>query len=966
MRIPSTFPIIGRDEQLDQLLRAVHQARAGRGQAIFLIGEDGVGKSRLAAEVADLALNSGACVAFGHPSVVGQTVLCRPLIEVLLRLLRTGYKPGVNELGPYGGILGRLIPEYSGADTGDTAFSLITLAEAVLRVTALAARDCGCLIVLEDLHDMDADTLAVTEYMVDNLDRQPTVLLATIRADQSKALEVAHNAVRRGSGTVLTLGRLDQAQLREFIGSRLGIAPAEVSDELVSRLWADSVGNPAMADALLSSVISRELLVREQGTWRLVGEPGLEVPGTLVRSIARRADRLGPQGRELLTAAAIFGPRFPLSPVQAVTEMASGDLLHQLDAAMTAGLVHGCGSVADWYEFVHPLLTVGLLRQLTASERVSLARRAAQAVQKLHPALPGDWCELAASLEVTAGNGSRAASLFTEAGTQALADGKISSAVSLLERAYGLLPLAKEPGLWADVLGQLPGALVEAGQADRASRLSDQLDELSDSGLHARRMAALRADFAIAACLAGRWADAAVHAAAARALLGSDPAVDAVEAWLARQDPDRVTQARELAEQAAHGASEADSPATACLAWYLLGILARQRDLPEAAACFEKVGAIAREHRVMVWRLRAQLQLGVNSWLADGDTTRVQRIAGEADELGAVLVRHEADAIITLELTFRGEFSRAADRVHRGLAVPELQPGAAAAPLYLARVVLAAHQGWRHEMDGAIAQLHRTSGERSPLTALAIGLARAYCALLEDDHKQARRELAEAAAVDALCPALYPLAGQHGLQLLLEVVYGDAGWPEYQEASAAVAARLRWNWQFIMIARAVLLGRGQAPSEALTAMSDAAKTAASYPTSWHLGLRLAAEAAIGDRCRWGQPVTWLRQAEEYFHVAGLADQARSCRALLRQMGEPVLPHRHGRDHVPRVLRELGVTVREYEVLQLLPNRPGNKAIAARLYISPRTVEKHVASLICKIGQPDRESLSDFASGLEAA
>ena len=70
--------------------------------------------------------------------------------------------------------------------------------------------------------------------------------------------------------------------------------------------------------------------------------------------------------------------------------------------------------------------------------------------------------------------------------------------------------------------------------------------------------------------------------------------------------------------------------------------------------------------------------------------------------------------------------------------------------------------------------------------------------------------------------------------------------------------------------------------------------------------------------------------------------------------------RSGSDQVPAYLRQLGITTREYEVCRLLVDRIGNKSIASRLHISPRTVEKHVASLMTKTQQPDREALSSFA------
>jgi len=84
---------------------------------------------------------------------------------------------------------------------------------------------------------------------------------------------------------------------------------------------------------------------------------------------------------------------------------------------------------------------------------------------------------------------------------------------------------------------------------------------------------------------------------------------------------------------------------------------------------------------------------------------------------------------------------------------------------------------------------------------------------------------------------------------------------------------------------------------------------------------------------------------------------------LRRVGAPVYQHRRGLQDLPAELRALGVTTREYETLQLLRIRLSNREIAGRLHISPRTVEKHVASLIAKTGQRDRIALGEFGSAL---
>jgi DNA-binding CsgD family transcriptional regulator len=128
-----------------------------------------------------------------------------------------------------------------------------------------------------------------------------------------------------------------------------------------------------------------------------------------------------------------------------------------------------------------------------------------------------------------------------------------------------------------------------------------------------------------------------------------------------------------------------------------------------------------------------------------------------------------------------------------------------------------------------------------------------------------------------------------------------------------------------------------------------------YPLAAHLGLRLLAEAAIDDG--WGQPGPWLRTAEEYFHTAGMTRAASACRSLLRRAGEPVRQHRRGTDAIPPRLRQAGVTAREYEVLTLIAARLSNREIGGRLFLSPRTVETHVANLLAKTGATSRADLA---------
>jgi DNA-binding CsgD family transcriptional regulator len=189
------------------------------------------------------------------------------------------------------------------------------------------------------------------------------------------------------------------------------------------------------------------------------------------------------------------------------------------------------------------------------------------------------------------------------------------------------------------------------------------------------------------------------------------------------------------------------------------------------------------------------------------------------------------------------------------------------------------------------------------------------------------------------------------------VLAARADWQECDTFAASAQTQATWNRQFLPLTHAILHSRAGRIDDAQREMSRFAELSRRYPLAHHLGLRLAAPFAIEHG--WGDPVSWLRTAEIHFHTTA-PPVARACRDLLRNVGASVNQHREGSETIPRPLRELGVTVREHQVLSLLADRLSNKEIGGRLFLSPRTVEKHVASLLAKTGQGDRALLADLA------
>ncbi|GAB1644461.1 helix-turn-helix transcriptional regulator [Krasilnikovia sp. MM14-A1259] len=965
--------VVGRDAELRQLTTHVANTRASRGTSVFVRGEAGIGKSRLIGECVAHAFVTGVPVLRGRASPAGALMPFRPIAEALFSLFRTDGPPDDPALAPYLPTLSRLVPEWRTGEPGQPD-SLVVLAESVLRLLAVTGRDRGCLVVLEDLHDADAETLAVVEYLVDNLATQPVLLVASLRPDPGPAGDLAWRTGQRRSADVIELTPLSPPQIRAFAAACLRVDPDGLPLPLVDRLQRGGEGNPLVTEELLRAALSAGVLACDADGCRLVGELGVAVPTSLVRAVTQRADRLGPQVRATLNTAAVLGRRFNASLVQAIIGLDERTVVGHLAMAADAQLVGPDGANPDWYSFRHAVTAEALRASLLPTEAAAIARTAADVLIELHPELPGEWCQLAGLLRATAGDGPRAAGHFAEAGRRALAAGATASAIALLDQALAALPATGRVAERAEVLESLVYALTEAGELDRAFGLADSLTSAPSSAPRKDRRVVVHTRLAWGAMTAGRWSDATAQVAAARTMLGPTAGpedtveLDVVEAHLlvegecaeAARGTERTERAEAIARRAVEVAERCASPVAACQGWQLLAILSRSRGFDHAEACLHRMLDVAREYSLPIWRLHAMLRLGVNEAMRTGEIGGLEQALAAAHATGAITLAYTAESSIALESVLRAQYavadeisSRCAEATARLRHLEDHQFN------LLTRAMIAAHQGDRSLMDDRLADFRAIGGEQSLLAPLTHGLCRAICALLEEDRPRALAELDEVRRWEQANPNVRYLAGTYGLTLLLDVLQGRAGRPEYERVAAGAGGSLRWNRQFLHLADAVLLGRAGRTQDALMAVGTAHAASARYPRAHHLGLRLVAEAALDDG--WGTPVPWLRSAEEYFHLSELPAVSGACRALLRRGGASAPQRRSGRSEIPPALLVKGLTVREYEVLLLLHDRQANKEIAQRLFISPRTVEKHVASLLTKTGCPDRAALRAYAA-----
>ena len=230
------------------------------------------------------------------------------------------------------------------------------------------------------------------------------------------------------------------------------------------------------------------------------------------------------------------------------------------------------------------------------------------------------------------------------------------------------------------------------------------------------------------------------------------------------------------------------------------------------------------------------------------------------------------------------------------------------------------------------------------------GLTRVTASLFLDDLPRALRE-SEAGIAHGGDTALISPRRAWGYYALLQAILDKDVTGALEQARAAGAA-VGWNQGYLAYAEAVMHGREGDQRRAEELAKEGSALLTPYAPWWdHLARRLAAPAALKDG--WGDPVGWMREAAAEFESCGQPRLASACRGILRRAGERVPRSGRGAAQVPPQMRRLGITSREMDVFLLVARGFSNSDIAERLFISPKTVETHVASLVAKTGQTGR-------------
>jgi len=285
--------------------------------------------------------------------------------------------------------------------------------------------------------------------------------------------------------------------------------------------------------------------------------------------------------------------------------------------------------------------------------------------------------------------------------------------------------------------------------------------------------------------------------------------------------------------------------------------------------------------------------------------------------------------------------------------------GLASLPVALLWLAAAHALGGRGaDMETVLAEAAAEAPDDPRIEADAWGRVRAMYHALREDRDALREALERSMEATRVAPDLesvYP--GQYWWALLHALSDDDLGRAARAEIARSRLVRIGLGDASLALVDAVALGREGRRADAGAAVERARTASGARGFSWY-SLRLAAEAAVRDG--WGEPIPWLREAEAFFAERGYDRVARECRTLMVAAGAPAVRRGRGRSTVPPALRRLGITSRELDVLALVAAALPTREIADRLFLSPRTVEHHVASLLARTGTRSRAELAAFA------
>jgi class 3 adenylate cyclase/tetratricopeptide (TPR) repeat protein len=445
-------PFVGRQAELASLHQSLEQAVAGHGQVVAVIGEPGVGKTRLFHEFTHSSRTQGWLLLESRSTSYGKATPYLPVVDLLKAYF------GIEDRNEGRRVLEKLTGRLLTLDPalGPTLPAFLALLEvpvedphwqtlepaqrrqrtldALKHLLLRESQVQPLLLVFENLHWIDSETQAFLDGLVESLPAARVLLLANYRP------EYQHDW---GTKTYYTQLRLDplppasaEALLQSLLGDHAGLEP------LKQRLIERTQGNPFFLEESVRTMVETQVLVGTPGAYRLAQAlPSIQVPATVQAVLAARIDRLPSEEKQLLQTAAVIGTEVPLALLQVVAAAPEEALHLGLTHLQAAEFLYETRLFPDIeYTFKHALTQQVAYETLLQERRRALHARIVETLEALAGERVAEQVERMAHHALRGEVWDKALAYFGQAGEKALAQSAYREAVGYFEQALSALP----------------------------------------------------------------------------------------------------------------------------------------------------------------------------------------------------------------------------------------------------------------------------------------------------------------------------------------------------------------------------------------------------------------------------------------------------------------------------------------------------------------------------------------------
>ncbi|OLC67391.1 MAG: hypothetical protein AUH69_04455 [Actinobacteria bacterium 13_1_40CM_4_65_12] len=471
---------VGRDAEMEQLRAALEGARHGHGEVVAVVGEPGVGKSRLFHELTHSHGVAGCRTLQASAVSYGRATSYLPIIDLMKAHLRiderddirsirakvTGHLLTLDEalkdvVPPVLWVLDALPEEDGLRDLEPPQRRQLTL-DAVKRLFLRESQVQPLVLVLEDLHWIDSETQALLDSLVESLPAAPVLLLVNYRPEYSHGWN---------GKTYYRQLRIDplppesaEELLRALVGDGAELAP--LKRLLIER----TEGNPFFLEESVRTLVETRVVTGERGAYRLIEDAqAIHVPATVQALLAGRIDRLPPEEKRLLQAASVIGKDVPFGLLQAIVEDGEGDLRHGLAHLQAAEFLYEAHLFPELeYTFKHALTHEVAYASLLHERRTALHMSILETLEHRQADQPSEEIERLARHALGAEAWDKAARYLRQAAGRTMTRSSYSAAAGLLREALQALErLPETPDTLAqaiDVRLELRVALIPLGR----------------------------------------------------------------------------------------------------------------------------------------------------------------------------------------------------------------------------------------------------------------------------------------------------------------------------------------------------------------------------------------------------------------------------------------------------------------------------------------------------------------------